>query len=135
LIRIEGDFDLLGIETPSIPLNPYGLGYNRTSPYAVPCLHGWLSLSLLSFLELLSLSLLLTASGSCLVPRHDPVPSLPVGRVRRSYLDGTSVHGILQLDFLFPLAFVCGIVSSVMVEYIFCFLVWIRVTSRSLLDR
>jgi hypothetical protein len=31
LIRIGGDFDLLGIETPSIPLNPYGLGYNRTS--------------------------------------------------------------------------------------------------------
>jgi hypothetical protein len=27
LIRIGGDFDLLGIETPSIPLNPYGLGY------------------------------------------------------------------------------------------------------------
>jgi hypothetical protein len=26
LIRIRGDFDLLGIETPSIPLNPYGLG-------------------------------------------------------------------------------------------------------------
>jgi hypothetical protein len=26
LIRIERDFDLLGIETPSIPLNPYGLG-------------------------------------------------------------------------------------------------------------
>jgi hypothetical protein len=26
LIRIEGDFDLLGIETPSILLNPYGLG-------------------------------------------------------------------------------------------------------------
>jgi hypothetical protein len=26
LIRIGGDFDLLGIETPSIPLNPYGLG-------------------------------------------------------------------------------------------------------------
>jgi hypothetical protein len=23
---IERDFDLLGIETPSIPLNPYGLG-------------------------------------------------------------------------------------------------------------
>jgi hypothetical protein len=32
LIRIGGDFDLLGIETPSIPLNPYGLEYNRTSP-------------------------------------------------------------------------------------------------------
>jgi hypothetical protein len=26
LIRIEWDFDLLGIETHSIPLNPYGLG-------------------------------------------------------------------------------------------------------------
>jgi hypothetical protein len=26
LIWIGGDFDLLGIETPSIPLNPYGLG-------------------------------------------------------------------------------------------------------------
>jgi hypothetical protein len=26
LIRIGGDFDLLEIETPSIPLNPYGLG-------------------------------------------------------------------------------------------------------------
>jgi hypothetical protein len=26
LIRIGGDFDLLWIETPSIPLNPYGLG-------------------------------------------------------------------------------------------------------------
>jgi hypothetical protein len=26
LIRIMRDFDLLGIETPSIPLNPYGLG-------------------------------------------------------------------------------------------------------------
>jgi hypothetical protein len=26
LIRIGGDFDLSGIETPSIPLNPYGLG-------------------------------------------------------------------------------------------------------------
>jgi hypothetical protein len=26
LIRIEGDFDLLGIESPSITLNPYGLG-------------------------------------------------------------------------------------------------------------
>jgi hypothetical protein len=26
LIRIEGDFDLLGIKISSIPLNPYGLG-------------------------------------------------------------------------------------------------------------
>jgi hypothetical protein len=26
LIRIESDFDLLGIKTPSIPFNPYGLG-------------------------------------------------------------------------------------------------------------
>jgi hypothetical protein len=26
LIRIVRDFDLQGIETPSIPLNPYGLG-------------------------------------------------------------------------------------------------------------
>jgi hypothetical protein len=26
LIWIGGDFDLLGIKTPSIPLNPYGLG-------------------------------------------------------------------------------------------------------------
>jgi hypothetical protein len=26
LIRIEREFDFLGIETPSIPLNPYGLG-------------------------------------------------------------------------------------------------------------
>jgi hypothetical protein len=26
LIWIEGDFDLLGIKTPSIPLNPYRLG-------------------------------------------------------------------------------------------------------------
>jgi hypothetical protein len=32
LIRIGGNFDLLGIETPSIPLNPYELGENRTSP-------------------------------------------------------------------------------------------------------
>jgi hypothetical protein len=31
LIRIERDFYLLAIETPSILLNPYGLGYNRTS--------------------------------------------------------------------------------------------------------
>jgi hypothetical protein len=35
LIRIGENFNLLGIETPSIPLNPYGLGYNRTSPYLV----------------------------------------------------------------------------------------------------
>jgi hypothetical protein len=26
LVRIGRDFDLLGIKTPSIPLNPYGLG-------------------------------------------------------------------------------------------------------------
>jgi hypothetical protein len=26
LIRIGGDFDLLGIESPSTPFNPYGLG-------------------------------------------------------------------------------------------------------------
>jgi hypothetical protein len=26
LIRIERDFNLLGIETPLIPINPYGLG-------------------------------------------------------------------------------------------------------------
>jgi hypothetical protein len=26
LIQIEMDFDLLGIATPSIPLDPYGLG-------------------------------------------------------------------------------------------------------------
>jgi hypothetical protein len=32
LIRIGRDFDLLEIKTLSIPLNLYGLGYNRTSP-------------------------------------------------------------------------------------------------------
>ena len=38
LIRIGEDFDLLGIETLSIPLNPYGLENNRTSPYLA--IHG-----------------------------------------------------------------------------------------------
>jgi hypothetical protein len=33
LIRIGGDFDLLGIESLPIPLNPYGLSYNRTWPW------------------------------------------------------------------------------------------------------
>jgi hypothetical protein len=31
-MQIGKIFDLLGIETLSIPLNSYGLGYNRTSP-------------------------------------------------------------------------------------------------------
>jgi hypothetical protein len=35
LIRIGRDFYLLGIKTPSIPLNPYGLEYNQTSPKEV----------------------------------------------------------------------------------------------------
>lgn len=32
LIRIKRDFNLLVIETSLISLNPYGLGYKRTSP-------------------------------------------------------------------------------------------------------
>jgi hypothetical protein len=33
LEKIEKKFDLLGIQTHPIPLNPHGLRANRTSPY------------------------------------------------------------------------------------------------------
>jgi hypothetical protein len=37
LEKIKKEFDLVRIQTHPIPLNPCGLGANRTSPYGADC--------------------------------------------------------------------------------------------------
>lgn len=45
-----------------------------------------------------------------------------MGRVWGSFLAGTLVLDVLLIDFPFPVDFVCGVVSSAMIEYIFYYI-------------